>query len=178
MIQSKNIQNAHDPQAGTKTGRFLAQRGVLAVKEQKPFGGFRGVYGGGITLNTIIISTIKGPSRDISFGLRLDALDTADQSIGGVSIDFDELDELQAALSFMFKTADEFSVADRDYTEILYFTKDGAKFGFYQDVERNQLAFVNVDEYREAVFFDLSVFQGLSQALADVKNYLNSRGAK
>lgn len=178
MNQLKDFKGLQDTHDGTKTSRFLAQRGALAVKELKPFGGFRGAYGGGLTLSSIIISVIKGPSRDISFGLRLEAVDTSDQSLGGVSIDFDEIDELISALNFMLKTAAEFAQADRDYTEILYFTKDGAKFGFYQDVDGNQFSFVNIDAYRDPLIFEIVAFEGLSQAFADVKAYLASRGAK
>mgnify|MGYP003584546996 CR=1 FL=1 len=161
---------------GTNVGKFLANRGVIVVKENRPAGRFKGEHGDSIVAETLIINVIKGTKKDTSYGVRLERIDQDGDSDSAVFLDHDELPELINAIDFIAHTAAELSGQNRDYTEVTYSTKDGATFGFYHS-DQGQLAFLKLSDHRSSTFLPIKRLGLLKQMLEDARVHLRSCGA-
>lgn len=171
-----NIAEGSAENQGTNVGRFLANRGVIVVKENKPVGRCKGEHGDAIIAETVVLSVIKGTKRDTSYGVRLERTDQHGDIDSAVFLDFDELAELISAIDFISHTADQISNQVRDYTEVTYSTKDGAKFGFYHS-DHGQLAFLKISDHRNSTFLPVSRLGVLKKIFQDSMTHLVSCGA-
>ena len=122
-----------------------------------------------IIVSTLILGIIKGKDQQTIFGVKLEYIDT------NVFIDFDELPELMEAFDFIQLKADILKPQKCDYTELIYSTKDDAKFGFFQDDEQEQTAFTKWQG--ETAFLKLSDLLTLKNHLLKAQEHLISRGA-
>ncbi|MEG4453101.1 hypothetical protein QUA52_30365 [Microcoleus sp. N9_A3] len=161
---------------GTVFRQFLANRGVVMVKETRPIGKCKGDHGDMLAVETMLLTILKGAKRDTTYGVRLERHDSEGDVESSAFIDFDELDELLEAIKFIHSTANELSAQERDYTEVSYSTKDSAKFGFYQSAEIQQ-AFVSVSENRGTTFLTLAKLASLAKIIEKSRAHLVSRGA-
>ncbi|MGE6333608.1 hypothetical protein [Stenotrophomonas sp. NPDC077659] len=161
---------------GTNVGRFLANRGVIVVKENRPAGRCKGEHGDSIAAETLILNVIKGAKKDTSYGVRLERIDQDGDTDSAVFLDHDELPELINAIDFIAHTAVELSGQDRDYTEVTYSTKDGATFGFYHS-DQEQLAFLKLSDHRSSTFLPVNRLGVLKQMLQEARAHLQSCGA-
>ena len=107
---------------GTTVGRFLANRGVIVVKENRPSGRCKGEHGDSIIAEAVVLSVVKGAKKDTSYGVRLERIDEHGDTDSVVFLDFDELTELINAIDFISQTAAQLSSQVRDYTEVTYST--------------------------------------------------------
>lgn len=171
-----DLAQASSVDQGTNVGRFLANRGVIVVKENRPAGRCKGEHGDSIFAETLILNVIKGTKKDTSYGVRLERVDQDGDTDSAVFLDHDELPELINAIDFITHTAEELSGQVRDYTEVTYSTKDGATFGFYHS-DQGQLAFLKLSDHRSSTFLPVNRLGVLKQMLQDSRAHLQSCGA-
>jgi hypothetical protein len=162
---------------GTNVRRFLAYRGAIVVKETRDIGQCKGNYGDSISIATMVLTVVKGTIRDTSYGVRLEHLDRDSNTDSSVFLDFDELDELMDAFDFVKSLAGELRSHQRDYTEVTYSTKDNARFGFYQNEQQQQQAFIALSPHGGMTFLLVEHLPKLKELLLAAKNHLVSRGA-
>lgn len=166
---------AHESE-GTNVRRFLAQRGVLVIRESRDIGRLKGQYSDSINIASVLFSIIKGTTQDATFGVQLERIDSDGNTESSAFLDFDELAELIEAFDFISSVAPKMAREQRDYTEVSYSTKDNVKFGFYQK-DGQQLAFVNVQAHGDSTFLPVEKLQQMKQSLVNAQTHLISRGA-
>lgn len=165
-------------ESGTNVKRFLSTRGLLLMKEFRDINIIKCQYGVKINISTAIISTMASATsrNEVKYGIRFEATDEDGREAGSSFLDFDEFDELVAALDFVNSLAQQMINQQRDYTEVNFITKDNIKFGFYQS-EGNQLGFINLDGYGDSAFVTIPMLEFVKKNIEFAKSYLVSRGA-
>lgn len=145
MVTSSITQSEFE---GTNVRQFLAHRGSVVIKEFREVGKLKGQYRDTIVASTLILAIVKGLNRNTSFGVKLERTGTESYSESSVLLDFDELHELMEVFDFIGSLAASLKYQKCDYTEVVYSTKDNAEFGFYQDKNQQQQAFVKISPHK------------------------------
>jgi hypothetical protein len=161
---------------GTKVGRFMIRRGVLLVKESRPIGKTRDEYGSKLQVETFIVSVANKESArgDVTYSIKLTLTKGDDEETA--LIDFDEAEEVDRAITFIGQTSRSMAGEKRDYTEVIYATKDNIQFGFFQDAGGDQKGFIQLNPHG---FFFVSVekLEGIRKLLGEAVEHLVRRGA-
>lgn len=168
--------NTATSEAGTNLRSFMAHRGAIIVKEMKNIGKFAGEYRNQLEMETLILRVVRGKEDNVVFGVVLKHIDEDGRDEATVNLDFDELDELVAAIDFIKKTSSELFGTQRDYTEVIYATKDNARVGFFQNLG-SQTAFISLTN-RASIFLNISKIEEIQGLLRTAKNHLISSGAE
>ncbi len=168
---------AKDTSEGTSFRKFLADRGVVMVKEFRPIGKFKGRFLDTLICETMLLTIIKSNKRKTSYGVKLERHDSDDDLDSSVFLDFDELDELLDALRFIRSTAKELLGQERDHTEVTYATKDQAKVGFYQTSEEQQ-AFFALSMTGTSIFLPVERLSEIVALITKARDHLISCGAQ
>lgn len=173
MIVPTKRQATEEPK--TEATRFLNMRGVLMIKESRDFGSVKDEYGKKISISTLIISSTLSNKSDISHSITFEMIDEHGETIGNAHLDYNESDEFIKAFGFIYQTARQMQLTQRDYTEVIYVSKDGITFGFYQMTGQQQ-AFFKFN-YQSA-FLSFDKMDTIRQAVEGAKTHLVSRGAE
>lgn len=173
----KNTTIAYSEGEGTNVRNFLAHKGSIVVKEFREIGKLKGRYSDSIMISTLILAIIKGANRKTSYGVKLEHVGTESYSDLSVLLDFDELHELAEAFDFISSLAEKLKIQKCDYTEVVYSTKDDAQFGFYQDKDQQQQAFIKINSHDEIMFIDLPYLEKFKFILLNAQQHLIDRGA-
>lgn len=160
---------------GTNLRNFMANRGAIIIKETKPFGTVNGDYYDSLSIDTMVLRIIRGTDQNDAFGVIL-TLKSQKGSEETVHLDFDEIDELINALKVIRHTAEEIARTERDYTEVIYATKDNARFGFYQ-ANGTQKGFVNIG-FRGNLFHSVHDNASIENLLRNAMEHLRTKGAE
>lgn len=161
---------------GTDIRNFMAYRGAIVAKEFRSIGSCQCEFHTSMDIETIILTIVKGERREIKFGVKvLHKFDNGRDEVS-VCLDFDEIEELIQALHFIAKTAAEIISTERDYTEVVYATKDNATFGFYQDANK-QTAFFCLSP-RKTGFLSFDTLGEVSKILHAARTHLVNHGAQ
>jgi hypothetical protein len=161
---------------GTKAGKFLARRGVLLLKEFREIGKMVDNYGAKMIMKTFIVSIAKSSTTkpDITYSVCLEQAN--DRQEASALMDYEEVEELDKALQYIGKLAVRLSNEKRDYTEVICRTKDSVQFGFYQQKNGSQQAFINLNS-RSHFFVPIPAFEDFRELLGQASAHLASRGA-
>jgi hypothetical protein len=162
--------------AGTEARRFLARRGAVAVRETRDIGVVAGLYMDDLLVSTMVIAIVKGPHREMSYSVKVERRDEDKNTTTSVLLDYDEVPELLEAFDFISGNALDMEGKQRDYTEVTYSTKDGARFGFFQNKGAQQM-FVALQPHGETTFVADHDFPRLKSLLSQAKAHLDSKGA-
>ncbi|MCX7017273.1 MAG: hypothetical protein NTW86_32705 [Candidatus Sumerlaeota bacterium] len=164
--------------SGTKVGRFLANRGVIIIKEIKEIGTLKCDYGSKIRVATVILTTAKGNARAQAktFGVHLEILEDGN-SKDTAFLDFDESEEFCSAITFIYEAAQRLGSERRDYTEAAFSTKDSIQIGFYQTTEGQQQAFIKLGLRGNSSFFQIASIQSFRNLIDAARTHLISEGA-
>ncbi len=182
MLNSQPIEQNHQDhnrQYHSDMRRFLSMRGVLLMKEFKDIGAIRTQHYKKISLSTVILSATS-PNNQVantSFGAKFEEIDEDGDTAGNAFIDFDEIDDFISGLYFLENASKQMATQQRDYTEIIYSTKDDVKYGFFQS-NGSQQAFINIKGYGDVVFLSFPQLFSLRNWMMDAKRHLSGRGAK
>lgn len=166
---------ADEPQ--TEAARFLARRGVLMMKEFREIGTIRCEYGKKITIKTLVITSAVMTKGNVSHSIAFDLVNEDGIEVDNAYLDFDETEEFISAFDFIATRAKQMSNEVRDYTEVVYISKDGITFGYYQH-EGHQQPFIRLHSYSDTAFLSFQWLQSLKRALETAKSHLISRGAE
>jgi hypothetical protein len=162
---------------GTNLGRFLAQRGVLLLKEGRLIEVIWGEFRHKINVETWIIATARGKQAGQSFGIRFENIGEENRTLGSGFLDCDEIGELVGALAYIQELANSIAGQDRDYTEVIYSSKDNIRIGFFQKSKVDQQAFFDAGGNGKAVYLNFERLAVLKGALVTARDHLVSRGA-
>ena len=171
-----DLTKAPETTSGTNISHFMAHRGAVIIKETRPIGFVNGMYDAILNVETLILTIVKAGKQNVVYGIvfRHNSSDGKEKS--AAHLDFDEIEELINALDFIGKTAAEILEAERDYTELIYATKDDAKFGFFQKAA-TQTAFVLLSRLF-TMFLTLDALDDIKIILQAAKKHLVEKGAQ
>lgn len=172
----------------TRLEKALQREDLLVAQEWYRYGDV-----GDFTVNSLIVYMPDDPSEEKYYGALVelkergllgDVLAAAQAVAGGgyregkrsrVYFDYDEISFMIGALTTVDKFAAQVAPRELDYTEVVYATKRGSKFGFYQK-GRTQTAFAWFPGlYKEFSIQDLKNF---SVFLNNAMVRLKEMGAK
>jgi hypothetical protein len=164
--------------AGTKINRFLANTGVIIIKETKEIGTIKCNHEAKLKAETMILTTAKSSTKVSrkSFGIRLEVTDS-EQHKSSALLDFDESEELSNAITFIHEASQRIVTEKRDYTEATFNTKDNIQIGFYQTVDQEQQAFVQLGTRGEMIFIPVSSLPTVKKLIEAARAHLIKKGA-
>jgi len=116
----------------TKLEAFLGKKGELIVKDFYKLGEVAGRYGSKIEFSVLVIyepgkesQRIRGLKIEVSEGGRYERSNTS-------FLDLEEIESLSKALEYMGELSARWKDIKKEYTEVVFSTKDDFKIGFYQ----------------------------------------------
>jgi hypothetical protein len=161
---------------GTNLRNFMAHRGAIIVKEMRNIGKFAAEYNNQLEIETLILRMVREKKDNVVYGVVLKHIDENGRDEAAVNLDFDEVDELVSAIDFIKKTSSELLGTQRDYTEVIYATKDNARIGFFQNLG-SQTAFISLSTH-SSIFLNILKIGDIQDLLRKAKNHLVSSGAE
>jgi hypothetical protein len=172
-----DISAEKNPQeCGTNLRNFMTNRGAIIIKETRPIGAVDGEYGASLEVETMMLRIVRGAEQNDAFGVVLTIKNQRNDSAEKVHLDFDEIEELVNALGVIRNTAEEIGRTKTDYTEVIYATKDNARFGFFQG-DSQQMGFVNIG-YNGQMFQQVYDNERIERLLRSAVEHLRSKGAE
>lgn len=161
---------------GTNLRSFMASRGAIIVKEMRNIGKFCAEYNNYLEVETLILRMVREKKDTVIYGIVLKHIDENGRDEASVNLDFDEIDELVSSIDFIKNTSNELIGVHRDYTEVIYATKDNARIGFFQNLG-SQTAFISLSS-QASMFLDISKIGEVQGMLRTAKSHLVSSGAE
>jgi hypothetical protein len=159
----------------TEATRFLNMRGVLMMKESRDVDSVKDKYGVKINIGTLIISSKVSNKSAISYSITFEMADQQGHTSANAHLDYNETEEFINAFSFIFDTAKQMQSIEKDYTEVLYVSKDGITFGFYQMTGQPQQPFFKFGH--KSAFLSFEKLDAVRQAVETAKAHLVNHGA-
>ncbi len=150
--QAKNMEATGKTEPATKLEQFFSKKGHLYIKEFYDVGKVLGQYGSSISVKALVVyepgkeaEKIRGLMIEVDQGGRLEKRNSS-------FLDIDEVESLSKVLEYMINLVDKFKVSNREYTEVIFSTKDEFEVGFYQKGS-SFTAFASSGYFREAISF-------------------------
>lgn len=116
----------------TKLEAFFGKKGELIVKDFYKLGEVAGRYGSKIEFSVLVIyepgkesQRIRGLKIEVSEGGRYERSNTS-------FLDLEEIESLSKALEYMGELSARWKDIKKEYTEVVFSTKDDFRIGFYQ----------------------------------------------
>ena len=161
---------------GTNLRNFMAHRGAIIVKEIRNIGKLEAQYNAKLEVETLILRVVREKKDNLIYGIVLKHIDEKGRDESTVNLDFDEIDELVNAIDFIKNTSNDLMGTQRDYTEVMYATKDNAKLGFFQNLG-SQTAFISLNN-RSSMFLDVNRIGEVQNILRTARAHLVTAGAE
>jgi hypothetical protein len=152
---------------------FLAQRGALTMKELRELRTINVQYGSKIRITGISITVVRGGTSDTIYGIRIEEISPEGKVDDQTFLDFEELEELLAAIDFIYEAATRIEDQVRDYSEIEYSTKEKCRIGFYHS-ENGQNAFMDVSD-GESIFLPVAQLLEIRKSIQVGYDYLQEK---
>ena len=128
--QDNKESEAKEP--ATKLEAFLAKKGKLIVKDSYRLGEVTGRYGSKIEFSALVIYEPGQESQRIR-GLKIEVTEGGKYERSNISfLDLEEIESLSKALEYMSSLSVKWKDIEKDYTEVVFSTKDDFDIGFYQ----------------------------------------------
>ena len=159
---------------GSTIRRFLAERGVIVMKETHTVATLATMHRSPLDIGGQVLVLVRGTDRQVSVGVKFEHPETATQIASTAFVDSDELEVFIGAFKFITTTAIQMAHEERDYTEITYATRDDVRIGFFQD-RRKQQAFVRLGTAAPHVFFRVEALHNIRAAVAQAGDYVEAR---
>src|SRR5258705_6863740 len=116
----------------TNIGKFLVKRGSLIVTETRLIGKLQCELQKYVHITTMIIYSVASSNLlrgNVMYGVRLEQDGEDGETAAMAHLDYDELGEFAKAAGFLEAIAKKVPPKGKDYTEVVYNTKDGVRFG-------------------------------------------------
>lgn len=116
----------------TKLEAFLAKKGELIVKEFYRLGGITGSYGAKVQLSALVIYE-PGRETERIRGLKIEVTEEGTYENSNSSfLDLEEIESLSKAIAYMVDLSEKWNGVNKEYTEVVFSTKDDFQIGFFQ----------------------------------------------
>ena len=157
MIASAQGENEGEPkEPPTKLEAFLAKKGNLIVKDFYKLGEVAGRYGSKIEFSALVIYEPGQESQRIR-GLKIDITEGGKYERSNTSfLDLEEIESLSKALEYMGDLSAKWQNIKKEYTEVVFSTKDDFNIGFYQ-IGSEQVSFSTIGYIGKATCFFFSM---------------------
>ncbi|MBP8991441.1 MAG: hypothetical protein KBG82_05630 [Spirochaetes bacterium] len=157
MIVSAQGENEGEPkEPPTKLEAFLAKKGNLIVKDFYKLGEVAGRYGSKIEFSALVIYEPGQESQRIR-GLKIDITEGGKYERSNTSfLDLEEIESLSKALEYMGDLSAKWQNIKKEYTEVVFSTKDDFNIGFYQ-IGSEQVSFSTIGYIGKATCFFFSM---------------------
>ena len=157
MIASAQGENEGEPkEPPTKLEAFLAKKGNLIVKDFYKLGEVAGRYGSKIEFSALVIYEPGQESQRIR-GLKIDITEGGKYERSNTSfLDLEEIESLSKALEYMGDLSAKWQNIKKEYTEVVFSTKDDFNIGFYQ-IGSEQASFSTIGYIGKATCFFFSM---------------------
>lgn len=157
MIASAQGENEGETkEPPTKLEAFLAKKGNLIVKDFYKLGEVAGRYGSKIEFSALVIYEPGQESQRIR-GLKIDITEGGKYERSNTSfLDLEEIESLSKALEYMGDLSAKWQNIKKEYTEVVFSTKDDFNIGFYQ-IGSEQVSFSTIGYIGKATCFFFSM---------------------
>lgn len=161
-------------QQGSRMRQFLAQRGVIIMKENRTVASIPTVYGNPLDVGGQVLVTVQHTERHVSVGVKFEQAESNTHISSEAFVDSDELDEFVGALNFILVSAQRVANDARDYTEVTYSTRDDVTIGFFQEGLRQQ-AFARLGVGSPLIFIGIELLRNLCDAVVQAREHVDQR---
>ncbi|RCK72655.1 MAG: hypothetical protein IGBAC_0466 [Ignavibacteriae bacterium] len=173
ISQTTEEQKLKEP--STKIGAFLAKKGKVVVKDFYRLGTVKGNFGSSMEFSALVIyepgresERLRGLKVEINGGGRYERNNSS-------FLDFDEVESYSKAVSYLTQTASSWKAGSKEYTEVIFSTKDDFSFGFYQK-GTEQTCFSESGYVGKATcFFDVDDLKAIQQIVDKAKSLLTQK---
>lgn len=119
-------------EASTKMEAFLSKKGKLIVKNTYMLGEVSGRYGAKIKFDAMVLFEPGHENQKIR-GIKIEVFSGDKYEQSDISfLDLEEIESLSDAIKYMSDLLIKWEGIDKEYTEVIFSTKDDFKTGFYQ----------------------------------------------
>jgi hypothetical protein len=132
----------------TKLEKFFSKAGSLYIKDFTEEHGLSGNSGTKLIFRALRVYN-PGDEKSAIKGLKI-TLESYKKE-GSVFLDLDEIESLERAMDYILAQADKIK-AQKNYTEVIFSTKDGFKFGAYNK-DSEIVLFASSDKYPYPSFY-------------------------
>lgn len=116
----------------TKLEEFLAKKGKLIIKDFYKLGEVSGNNGSKIEFDAVVIYE-PGQETERIRGLRLEVTERGRYERSDTSfLDLEEIESLSKAIAYMVDLSSKWKYINKEYTEVVFSTKDDFSIGFYK----------------------------------------------
>ncbi|HXG06030.1 MAG TPA: hypothetical protein VNI77_01730 [Nitrososphaera sp.] len=171
-IFSQTVDDTKPKEPATKIGAFLAKKGKVVVKDFYRLGTVKGKYGSSIEFSGLVIyepgresERVRGLKVEVNGGGRSERSNSS-------FLDFDEVESFSQAVTYLVKTTSSWKTATREYTEVIFSTKDDFSFGFYQKGAEQTCFSQSGYVGKVSCFFDTDDFSTIQQIVDKAKSLL------
>ena len=161
----------------TRIGQFISQNGIILMTERRDFGSVRLSPDGVVGVNSLIIGSAKEETTAVEHGVQIHCAEAPERFDTTRYIDFDEIEELLAALQYIDQLSMSVLCKDLDDTEVIYITRDRVAFGFGQFKTIGQAFFIRLDDFEDRIILLDTSFMNLTRKIRNAAEHLSSRGA-
>ena len=169
--------NRRERDTNTRLGQFIARNGVILIAERRDFGSVRLSPAGVVGVNSLIIGSAKEETTTVEYGVQIHCAEAPEHFDKTRYIDFDEIEELLAALQYIDQLSMSVLSKDLDDTEVIYITRDRLAFGFGQFKTIGQPFFIRFDDFEDLIILHDTSFMNLTRKIRKAANHLSGRGA-
>jgi len=172
---SQTNQELKQKEPVTKIGAFLAKKGKLIVKDFYKLGTLKGKYGAIIELSALIIYE-PGHESERMRGLKIEITESGRYEKSNSSfLDVEEVDAFVKSISYLSDASITWKKENKEYSEVIFSTKDDFSFGFYQK-ENEQNCFAESGYIGKAsCFFEVEDFALLKEISEKAKIMLSQK---
>ncbi|MCI0331520.1 MAG: hypothetical protein L0196_11365 [candidate division Zixibacteria bacterium] len=116
----------------TKVEAFLSKKGTLVIKDFYKLSEISGNYATSMNFSALN-AYIPGQESEKTQGLKIEIEEEGTyRQTHSSFLDIEEIESLSKAISYMANLIDQWKGSTKDYSEIMFSTKDDFKIGFYQ----------------------------------------------
>ena len=128
----KKETQAKETETSTKMEAFLSKRGKIIVKNTYELGEISGRYGAKIKFDAMVLFE-PGQENQKILGIKIEVFGGVKYEQSDISfLDLEEIESLSDAIKYMSDLLIKWEEVDKEYTEVIFSTKDDFKTGFYQ----------------------------------------------
>ena len=173
-------QQRHDRrerESTTRLGQFISRNGIILITERRDFGSVRLSPAGVVGVHSLIIGSAKEEKTAVEHGVQIHCAEAPERFDKTRYVDFDEIEELLAALEYIDQLSMSVLRKDLDDTEVIYITRDRLAFGFGQFKTIGQAFFIRLDDFEDPIVLLDTSFMNLTRKIRNAADHLSSRGA-
>jgi hypothetical protein len=135
VVASAQVKQRSEPkpkEPATKLEEFAGRKGRLIVKDSSEIGEIAGLYRAKIAFRALVVYE-PGQEAQRSRGLVIKVTEEGEYPSSSTSfLDLEEIASLSKAIDYMTELSTKWKDVHREYTEVVFSTKDDFRIGFWK----------------------------------------------